>query len=89
MKTRYPFHVMKMDNVYVTVSIGSGARRFNGYLRMDETTAFVVKMLQEDVTQEQLVEALKEKYPDNTDLEIRDGVKAILSNLEDEDLLIR
>ena len=89
MRTKYPFHVMKMDDVYVTVSIGSGERKFNGYLRMDEGTAFVVKMLQDDVTEDQILTALKEKYPDNTDLEIRANLTTILNNLDREGLLIR
>ena len=89
MRTKYPFHVMKMDDVYVTVSIGSGERKFNGYLRMDEGTAFVVKMLQDDVTEDQIFSALKEKYPDNTDLEIRANLATILNNLDHEGLLNR
>lgn len=89
MRTKYPFHVMKMDDVYVTVSIGSGERQFNGYLRMDETTAFVVKMLQDDVTEDQIFTALKEKYKDNTDLEIRANLATILNNLDREGLLVR
>ena len=89
MRTKYPFHVMKMDDVYVTVSIGSGERRFNGYLRMNESTAFVVKMLQDDVTEEQIFAALKEKYTDSTEQEIRANLATILKQLDSEGLLIR
>ena len=89
MRTKYPFHVMKMDDVYVAASIGSGERRFNGYLRMDEGTAFVVKMLQDDVTEEQIFAALKEEYTDSTEQEIRTNLAIILNRLDSEGLLIR
>ena len=89
MRTRYPFHVMKMDDIYVTVSIGSGERRFNGYLRMNESTAFVVKMLQDDVTEDQIFAALKEEYTDSTEQEIRANLATILKQLDSEGLLIR
>ena len=80
---------MKMDDDYVTVSIGSGERKFNGYLRMDESTAIVVKMLQDDVTEEQIIAALKEEYTDSTEKEIRAALTTVLNQLDSEGLLIR
>ena len=89
MRTKYPFHVMKMDDDYVTVSIGSGERKFNGYLRMDESTAIVVKILQEDVTEDEIFAALKGEYTDSTDQEIRAALTTVLNQLDSEGLLIR
>ena len=89
MRTKYPFHVMKMDDDYVTVSIGSGERKFNVYLRMDEGTAFVVKMLQDEVTEDQIFAALKGEYTDSTDQEIRAALTTVLNQLDSEGLLIR
>ena len=89
MRTKYPFHVMKMDDVYVAASIGSGERKFNGYLRMNESTAIVVKMLQEDVTEDEIFAALKDEYTDSTEQEIRANLATILNRLDSEGLLIR
>ena len=80
---------MKMDDVYVTVSIGSSERRFNGYLLMDESTAFVVKMLQDDVTEDQIFASMKKKYIASTKQEIRANLATILNKLGSEGLLIR
>lgn len=52
MKLKYPLHVMKMADTWAAVPVGSGERRFNGYLRMDEGAAFIIRMLQDDVTVE-------------------------------------
>ena len=56
---------------------------------MDEGTAFVVKMLQDEVTEEQIFAALKEEYTDSTEQEIRTNLAIILNRLDSEGLLIR
>ena len=35
MKLKYPLHVMKIGDTWGAVPVGTGERRFNGYLRMD------------------------------------------------------
>ena len=56
---------------------------------MNESTAFVVKMRQENVTEEQIKAELKAKYPDSTKKEIRANLATILNKLDSEGLLIR
>ena len=33
MKLKYPLHVMKMADTWAAVPVGSGERRFNGYVK--------------------------------------------------------
>ena len=89
MKLKYPLHVMKMADTWAAVPVGSGERRFNGYLRMDEGDAFIIRMLQDDVTVEQLVSALKEKYDGSTEKEIREVLAKTLAKLDAEGLLVK
>ena len=89
MHLKYPLHVMKMGEDYGALPVGSGDRRFNGYLRMDEGSAFVIRMLQDDVTVEQLVSALKAEYDRSTDKEIREHLAGTLARLDAEGLLVR
>jgi hypothetical protein len=46
-------------------------------------------MLQDDVTVEQLVSALKEKYDDSTEKEIREVLAKTLAKLDAEGLLVK
>ena len=56
---------------------------------MDEGAAFIIRMLQDDVTVEQLVSALKEKYDDTTEKEIREVLAKTLAKLDAEGLLVK
>ena len=56
---------------------------------MDEGAAFIIRMLQDDVTVEQLVSALKEKYDDSTEKEIREVLAKTLAKLDAEGLLVK
>ena len=89
MHLKYPFHVMKMGDTQGAVPVDSGDRRFNGYMRMDETPAFIIRMLQDDVTVEQLVSALKAKYDGSTEKKIREELAKFLAKLDAEGLLVK
>lgn len=89
MKLKYPLHVMKMTDTWGGVPVGSGERRFNGYLRMDEGAAFIIRILQDDVTVEQLVSALKAEYDGSTEKEIREVLAKTLAKLDAEGLLVK
>ena len=89
MKLKYPLHVMKMTDTWVAVPVGSGDRRFNGYLRMDESAAFILGLLQDDVTVEQMFSALKAEYGDSTEKEIREVLAKSLAKLDAEGLLVK
>ena len=89
MKLKYPLHVMKMADTQGAVPVDSGDRRFNGYMRMDETPAFIIRMLQDDVTVEQMVSALKAKYDGSTEKKIREELAKFLAKLDAEGLLVK
>ena len=89
MKLKYPFHVMKMGDTQGAVPVGTGDRRFNGYLRMDEGSAFVIHLLQDDMTVEQLVTALKAEYDGSTEKKIREELAKFLAKLDAEGLLVK
>lgn len=89
MHLKYPLHVMKMTDTWIAVPVDSGDRRFNGYMRMDETPAFIIRMLQDDVTVEQMVSALKAKYDGSTEKKIREELAKFLAKLDAEGLLVK
>lgn len=57
-------------------------------MRMDETPAFIIRMLQDDVTVEQMVSALKAKY-DGSKKKIREELAKFLAKLDAEGLLVK
>ncbi len=89
MHLKYPLHVMKIGESWGAVPVGAGERRFNGYLRLNEHAACIIRKLQDDVTVEQLVSAVQAEYDGYTEKEIRAAVATLLAQLDAEGLLVR
>ena len=62
MKLKYHFEKMEMDREILMVPVGDGADRFHGILKVNETAADILQVLEKDTTEEQIVDALYEKY---------------------------
>lgn len=62
MKTKYTFEVMELDDDLVAVPVGNTVEDFRGVLKVNETAAAILKLLEEDTTEESIVEALLEEY---------------------------
>lgn len=88
MKLRYEFTVMDMGGEIAAVPIGEHAEDFQGMLKLNESSAFILKLLREDTTPEAVHKALKEKYPETTDQEIKEMLEPFLNKLIREGLLI-
>lgn len=62
MKIREGFVLRTMGGQPVVVSVGSASKVFNGMIKLNETGEFLWKKMAEDVSEDELVEALLEKY---------------------------
>ena len=62
MKIEKEFILREIAGDYLLVPVGKAASEFNGMININETGAFLFKLLQEDVSIEQLVEALCQEY---------------------------
>ncbi len=62
MKLKSSFVVHSIANSQIMVPIGESADSFHGFLRSNETAAFLVDNLKEDTSKEQLVQKLLDEY---------------------------
>ncbi len=88
MKLKYNFVVNDVAGETVAVSVGGTADSFNGYIKLNETGAFIFKMLKNDVTREDIIEALSREYPDATNADICESVDALIKKLSEAKMLI-
>ena len=86
MKLKFDFEVMEMDDEMVAVPVGDGSEDFHGVLKLNDSAAFLLEQLKEDVTEDQLVERVLAQYEGDKD-EIRAFVKEYVASLSAEDLL--
>lgn len=88
MKLKYNFVVNNVAGETVAVSVGGTADSFNGYIKLNETGAFIFKMLKNDTTRDELIAALGAEYPDASKEEIVDSVDTLVEKLKKAELLV-
>lgn len=63
MQINKDFTIQKVGGAYVAVPVGATSQHFHGMVRLNETGAFLWKLMAErDVTEEELVDALLAEY---------------------------
>ena len=62
MKIEKEYILREIADDYIIVPIGKAAMEFNGMITVNETGAFLWKLLMEEVTKEQLLHAMLEEY---------------------------
>lgn len=62
MKLKYNFVVRNVGGSPVAVTVGADSAKFNGIVKLNESGEFILKMLFEDTTVDEIVSALLSKY---------------------------
>lgn len=88
MKLKYQFVINQVAGDTVAVSVGNNDGRFNGYIKLNETGAFIFKKLKNDTTRDDIINALLAEYPDATPTAAADSVDELIDKLEKADLLV-
>ena len=86
MRLKDGFILHKAGSDYVVVATGEASKTFNGLIRNNATAAFLFEKLQNDVTFDDLVKALLDKY-DVTEEVARQDVKVFVDKLIKADIL--
>lgn len=87
MKLKYDFVVNQVAGETVAVSVGNIDGKFNGYIKLNDTGAFIFKALKNDTTRDKIISDLKNEYPDTDETDIVDSVNDIIEKLEKAELL--
>lgn len=87
MKLKYDFVVNQVAGETVAVSVGNNDGKFNGYIKLNDTGAFIFKALKNDTTRDKIISDLKNEYPDTDETDIVDSVNDIIEKLEKAELL--
>lgn len=81
MKVREGFVLRKMGGQSVVVSIGAASVDFNGMIKLNETGEFLWHELENEKSEDELVQAMLENYDVSEDV-ARQGVSAFLNTLK-------
>lgn len=86
MKLKCDFVINNVAGETVAVSVGNND--FNGYIKLNETGAFIFKMLKKDTTVEEIVNAILKEYPDATAEAASESVNNLIEQLQGAELLV-
>lgn len=72
MKASKDFILREIAGEYILVPVGAAASKFNGLITMNEIGNFIFKALQDEQTEETLVEAILKEYEIDHDTALSD-----------------
>ena len=88
MKLKYDFVVNNVAGETVAVSVGNNDGGFHGYIKLNETGAFIFKTLKNDVTREEIINKLLEEYSDANEQDVTESVDTLIKKLTEAELLV-
>ena len=86
MKIKQGYILREVAGNYIVVAVGEAVKNFNGIINLNDTGAFLWKILQEGATEEQLKESLLNEYEVDNEIAERD-IKAFINKLAEKGLL--
>lgn len=87
MKLKYSFVTNEVADKIVAVAVGDDLQKFNGFIKMNDVGAYIFNMLKNDVTEDEIVAAMKKDFEDATEEEIREAVKEFTDKLRESDVI--
>ena len=88
MKLKYNFVTNEVADKIVAVAVGEDLEKFNGFIKMNSTGAFLFELLKNDVSEDEMVNAILKAYDDATEEMAREEVKAFIAELTKSGALI-
>lgn len=80
MKLKNEFVINDVAGSKVAVSVGYDNDGFKGFVKMDENTAFVMEMLKDEVTEDDIASGLVKKFGVIDNEELRENLRDLLDD---------
>ena len=62
MKLKYSFVVREVAGQSVALALGEDSKHFNGMIQLNSVGEFIFKLLENDISEEEIINKLTEKY---------------------------
>lgn len=62
MKLKYDFVTNNVAGKTVAVAVGKGLSEFGGFIKLNDTGAFIFELLKKETTKEEIVKAICQEY---------------------------
>ena len=88
MKLKSGVIINEMNGEFVAVAAGEAGKAFNGMIKMNGTAAFIAKLLQNDISEDGIVDAICAEYEVDAET-ARVNVRAVVEKLASAGLVDR
>lgn len=82
MKLKYNFVTNNVAGKTVAVAVGDDLANFGGFIKMNDTGAFIFELLKKEVTKEEIVTAVMNEYEGVTKEELEKTVSDFIKQLQ-------
>ena len=86
MKIKEGCVLREVSGNFIVVAVGEGIKTFNGMIQLNETSAFLWKMLEKGAEESQLVDAMLNEYAVSREIAEKD-VKEFIESLREANLI--
>lgn len=86
MKINNGFILREVADSYVVVAVGDKLREFNSIINLNETGAFLWRILEKETTEQELIEKLLEEYDVDRETAEKD-IKDFIQKIQEAGLL--
>ena len=86
MKLKYTFESIDMGDEIVAVPVGEGADKVRGMLKLNKEGLEILELLKDDMTEEEILKRLSDKYNNDRDTLIT-YIRKVTSLLKNADLI--
>ncbi len=87
MKLNNEFIVNEIADKKVAVAVGENKGDFNGFIKMNDDTAYIFSLLSEEISYEDLLKKVNDKFPEEADEKTKENLDNFLSALKGKGLL--
>ena len=86
MKIKEGFVLREVMDNFIVVAVGKGVKTFNGMIQLNDTGAFLWKLLEKGAEEDQLVEQMMKEYGIERDV-AKGDVQEFIQGLKEANLL--
>ena len=87
MKIKEGFVVREVAGTYLALATGELSKIYNGSINLNSSAKFIFDNMQTDITKEELVKKLLDKYKNLDEKTAMQDVEEFVSKLEEENLI--
>lgn len=87
MKLKYDFVINNVAGDVVAVPVGKGGKQFKGYIKLNDTGAFIFNLLKTDITRGEIIAEILKNFEGCTGPQAESAVDKFLETLKEADVL--